>query len=615
MSQIDWWSQPFPPEGGVTGSGVMRQLGTPSMELLDVLVREAAQNSWDASLNGRIRFTVEFRRLGEHADTWRSIIGDDDPTNGTVVDPSSLDEDTLILIVSDRETSGLGGPLLADEKLKPGQVANFVQFLRNVGEPRDKELGGGTYGFGKAIFYNLSDCGAILVDTRCTDSENPRRLMGAALGDPFTGTDGVRYTGRHWWGRPEASTGVPLPLVDEEAERTARELGLPGFDADETGTDVAILMPNLHFTDKEESPVSNDVEVAAERVVSAVLWHLWPKLGSAKRPADISVKVISDGREFPIHRPDQYPFLRPFTQALDAIAAGEGNSVARKRIKYPGNVGDWAIHVCQPDPTAGASDGLLSAKPFSGPYHHVARMRQAKLVVDYLECDPYPGQEFGYAAAFLASTEFDQCFADAEPPTHDKWETRGLPEMPRLVVNYGTNKLRSGIKDFLATKQSSRSSDLAGLGRLSAKLAPLIPFDGRSVGSLSDPAERKMRSGDGGTTRKGPRAKIVEPPKLTRKDGLVRLLATVQPPDVGHRSVRLVAAPHVVLDDGRREQDPPKDAPLPVILGWLDENGTLLREGPELKVTKEIAANELLFVECSRVPNASVGLSLTTEED
>lgn len=615
MSPINWWSQPFPPEGGVTGSGVMRQLGTPSMELLDVLVRESAQNSWDASINGRIRYSIEFRKLGAHAKAWHDLVGDSDPTNGTVVDPSSLNSESLLLIVSDRDTSGLGGPLLADEKLKPGEVANFVQFLRNVGEPRDKDLGGGTYGFGKAIFYNLSECGAIMVDTNCTDERNPRRLMGAALGGPFTGTDGVRYTGRHWWGNPEPQSGVPLPLLDDDAARTSRQLGLPGFDDGSTGTDVAVLLPSLHFSDEEAEAGGDHVENALERVVSAILWHLWPKLGSAKRAPEISVRVTSEGEEIPMQRPDQYPFLRPFTQALDAIEAGDGTHITRSRIKYPGPVGDWAVHVCQPDPTAGSSAGLLSAKPFSGPYHHVARMRQAKLVVDYLECEPFPGQEFGYAGAFLASKKFDQCFADAEPPTHDKWETRGLPDEPRLVVNYGTTKLKEGIRNFLASKQSTRSSDLAGLGRLSAKLAPLIPFDTRSVGSSSESSSGTRTSKKPGKPRKSARARVLEQPRLTRDTGAVRLLAQVTPPEVGHRAVSIIATPSVILDDGRKELDPPVNAPVPEVTGWFDPAGNLLSRDSELQVTKEIGAHEYLTLELTRIPNASVGLSISTVEE
>lgn len=612
MSDIRWWSQPFPPEGGVTGSGVMRQLGTPSMELLDVLVRESAQNSWDAAIDGTISYSIEFRRLGEHAEAWRRLIGDADSTDGTVIHPGDLTPDALIMIISDRGTSGLGGPLLADEKLKPGQVANFVQFLRNVGEPRDKDLGGGTYGFGKAIFYNLSSCGAILVDTHCTDRVNRRRLMGAALGDPFSGSDGVRYTGRHWWGATDSDRGVPLPLLEEEAAAMSAQFGLPGFAEDETGTDIAILMPNLGLADGEEESRHDNVDDAADRVVSALLWHLWPKLGSAARQAEIKVSVVKEGKPVPIQRPDQYPFLRPFTLSLDTIVEGQGTPIVRKTSNFPGEVGEWAIHLCQPDPTSGSHAGLLSAKPFNGPYHHAARMRQAKLVVDYFECEPFPGQDLGYGAAFIASPEFDQCFADAEPPTHDKWETRGLPDKARLVVNYAASNLRKGIKEYLSTKASTRSSDLAGLGRLSSNLGRLIPFDGRQLGP-TEPKQPKSSSSTRG--KKGPTARIIEQPALIRTDNGLKLIAIVRPPETGHRAITLIADPFVVLDDGRKESEPPKDAPVPRIIGWRDASGQVIVEGSELAVTGDISGHDSLQVEISRVPNASVGLAVTTRED
>ena len=64
-----------------------------------------------------------------------------------------------MLFVTDRGTEGLGGPTRADE-VHEGESHDYVSFVLNVGEPRDTKLGGGTYGFGKAVFFLASSCAA-----------------------------------------------------------------------------------------------------------------------------------------------------------------------------------------------------------------------------------------------------------------------------------------------------------------------------------------------------------------------------------------------------------------------------------------------------------------------
>lgn len=52
-----------------------------------------------------------------------------------------------LLVISDRGTSGLDGPVRADLPVGKGEKRNFVDFLRNVGQPPSAEGGGGTFGY------------------------------------------------------------------------------------------------------------------------------------------------------------------------------------------------------------------------------------------------------------------------------------------------------------------------------------------------------------------------------------------------------------------------------------------------------------------------------------
>ena len=61
-----WVSQPVPRMGAIKAEGIMNQLGRPTVDRLTVLVREAAQNSWDAadrSQSGPVNFGLDLRRL------------------------------------------------------------------------------------------------------------------------------------------------------------------------------------------------------------------------------------------------------------------------------------------------------------------------------------------------------------------------------------------------------------------------------------------------------------------------------------------------------------------------------------------------------------------------
>src|SRR5690606_26852557 len=97
-----------------------------------------------------------------HAAAWRDLLTCNAPSREHLPLRPSLNGPVIrVMTVSDRGTTGLGGPTRADSAVTRNH--DFVSFVRNVGEPRDNELGGGTYGFGKGVFYLVSQAGTILV--------------------------------------------------------------------------------------------------------------------------------------------------------------------------------------------------------------------------------------------------------------------------------------------------------------------------------------------------------------------------------------------------------------------------------------------------------------------
>src|SRR5699024_3252534 len=203
-----------------------------------------------------------------------------------------------------------------DERSRPGEVADFVQFIRNVGEPRDKSLGGGTYGFGKGIFYRISRAGVIVVDTLNDEGDaRSRRMMGAALGPVDVDTQGRRLTGRHWWGA--VHDDIPDPVLGDEAAAIARELGLPGFDDGRTGTDVTIVLPSLELDELE-----SDTHLLGKKLRGYIYWYLWPKMVPAEGRPSMRFHIEINGKNLEFPAVTDMPVLRDFAASLTTVREG-----------------------------------------------------------------------------------------------------------------------------------------------------------------------------------------------------------------------------------------------------------------------------------------------------
>lgn len=612
-----WWSQPFRADGGQTALGIKEQLGRPRLPEYAVLVREAVQNSWDARIGEEITVRISLERLGARAAVWQELFvkkpmpGE----NGRLL--AKLDSDTWVLTVSDRGTKGLGGPIRADKTAGEGREPNFVQFLRNAGEPRDKALGGGTYGFGKGIFYRISEPGTILVDTlNDEDDHESRRLMGASLGEVFE--DGERrYTGRHWWGQVDEGDDVPDPLLGNEAAGLAERLGLRGFEEGETGTDVVVIAPNLEIDDP-----TGDPELLMRRIRTYVYWHLWPKLGSEKRKQTIHFDLDLNGQSLEMPPIEDVPGLRDFAEALDEIHYGKPQSFNMpSHIRHFGNLGKLAFSgvygvggMISP-----VAQEIRDAAPFekdpekSEPYHHVCRMRPAELVVDYFCGDMLPECGRGYVGVFRAEESVDELFAAAEPPTHDSWEISALTGNAYGIV--------SGAKRFISEEciqrvrgpRDDKTRMVEGLGRISGRLGGVL--DRAAGGTRAEAGDGQGGAGTrGGGGSSGPGLRILRKSRITVAGEDVYVETKIEVPDSLAGKADLVATADVILARGVKESESkaPIGAKQPEILGWLPEDADSVTVPGDRLPADQVTAG-IWRARCTAIPDVSVALNVLKE--
>jgi hypothetical protein len=583
-----WSSQTFPPEGASAAEGIRNQLGRPELDLLTILVRESAQNSWDARRTDV--HSVDFRlSIGTvsaaHLATWRDLLLRNAPLDGDLPLRRILRKsDIRTLTVSDRGTSGLGGPTRAD--VLHGDNHDFISFVRNIGEPRDKEFGGGTYGFGKGIFYLLSTAGTVLLHTRCDDGNGrlQTRLIGCALWKSYVGKDGTadrRYTGRHWWG--DVSGDVVEPLVDADAVDAARRLGLEPFGDDETGTDVVVLDPVLDDRSSQE---------AAEYLAETVAWHLWPKMlahPNGRPPMRFAVRC--NGVDVPVPDPETTRPLDLFVEAYRR-SQGEGGKTleCRSPKKTLGRLGLVKTVAPALSPTdAGLTAGVDTL------VHHVCLMRPAELVVTYHRGPKPPSELLAYAGVFRADQGMDDVYARAEPPTHDGWNPQSLQSPENTFVRTTFRRIQEALDGLLELGGSARGGSAAlALGAASNHFASLvIGVDGLGGATDFGSSGRSQGGADGkkgGRHKKGsPRAVVtktsleyVGDPDLDLYNGETVVVQAFRLPVEG---LHLVTANVAVLaGSGARETDPPMGADQPVVLGWQSQQGEFLADlSPRLR--------------------------------
>ncbi|MER5795627.1 hypothetical protein [Streptomyces sp. NPDC001980] len=627
MTEPRWFSQPYPPEGASAAEGIRNQLGRPELDLLTILVRESAQNSWDARLKqsqAPVDYRIDMWTVGPaHAAAWRELLLSGAPANA---DHFPL-RDTLkrgsirVLAVSDRGTRGLGGPTRADNAVGPDR--DFVAFIRNIGEPRDRALGGGTYGFGKGIFYLLSKPGTVVVHTRCRTPQGTHetRLIGCTLWKSYTDAE-RRYTGRHWWG--DTSGSVVEPLVGDKAEAVAQRLGLRAFGPDETGTTVAVIDPNLDDLEPAQ---------AAEYLGDTIAWHLWPKMiSTAGNPPAMRFSMTYDGVQHQVPDPRFTRPLNMFVAAYEAMLGPTGSNLECLRPKkHLGRLGLVKRIMPALEPTRASLmldiDGLI---------HHVCLMRPAELVVTYHAGPKPPSTNQGYAGVFRADESMDEVYAKAEPPTHDAWHPQSLDRPESTYVHTTFRRISDALEQLLSLSGTARpGASQVALGAASSLFSGLVggawgiggatayskPGSTAIASSRSDEAHEATAPrvagrpstdprGTGGTgstsasqvggfpnddhpfletsvdgsrsaPRRRPRVQYLGDPYYDDREDTSVLVQEFRLPVPGPQLLRIDLA--VTLPgSGGRETDPPIGASMPELIGWEDETGRLHTSDPQV---------------------------------
>ena len=231
---------------GQVGSSVLRAIQNNSDPLIDLFIRESIQNSLDAGDKDIstpyvcIDFIVkEFNanKLNLSLECITERLNNRFPN-----------EFYKFIAVKDTNTTGLTGPLKRSE-VRDNKYGNLQKLVYHVGKPQEIPGAGGSWGYGKTLYYRISQIGLVIYYSRIKkdDGEFESRLC-AVMCENEKSKDAIlppydennNKSGIAWWGDIDDKSNT-YPITDENNILNFLEIfGIKPYVKDEVGTIVII---------------------------------------------------------------------------------------------------------------------------------------------------------------------------------------------------------------------------------------------------------------------------------------------------------------------------------------------------------------------------------------
>ncbi len=432
------------------------------LDPLEVLVREAIQNSCDAALDDNVTVRVEFELRELHDDdatAFLETIGYDSlrpHIEGTAAQEGTLqdriEQDGLtqindrrlrVMTVSDYGAEGLWGAEGVEEEAD----GNFHKLVRAAMKSHEEGSAtqGGSFGLGKAIYWMTS--GAATVMLHSIPSKKPNagssRFVGRTWLPSHKTTDGDELRRWNnvggWFGTPdENSDGAArsISIWGDEAASLAASIGISRKDG-ASGTSFAIVA--FDDPDRDEEP---DIGETCEALLKHVVKWYWPAI--CRKKLTVSVRGAVDGKV--VVDEELTEVLESDPQVGRYVAAWNGvQDEGDNTSEYVEQTFDWQIPERKKPPahqpaTAKARLGvILTEAPDSyaaeAEFNSVALMRGGTgMVVQYYFTDQTSRRYADVGKTFYAvlltgkargesesDTQLEIFLRTTEPPAHDRW--------------------------------------------------------------------------------------------------------------------------------------------------------------------------------------------------
>lgn len=307
---------------GISGSSLLRVIQNNDMPILDLLIREAIQNSLDARLEDAKSVDVEINISKFNKQKLCNCI---QPFGDRLLNKYSNDNIDTFISFSDTNTTGLTGPKNMGEVIQ-NNYGKFINLVFNIGKAQTLENAGGSWGYGKTVYYRVG-VGLVIFYSRIkVENRFESRMIISLVEDenktiiPSYNNEKRPKTGIMWFGRKD-DIGQLNPLTNEnEINEILQIFHIEPFQNDNTGTKIIIPFINeeklLDDTNKEDIVLAwND---SLERYINVALqrWYA-PRLMNPKFKENPYLKVKINDKYF-IPDEDFLPLFRKIQELYNA---------------------------------------------------------------------------------------------------------------------------------------------------------------------------------------------------------------------------------------------------------------------------------------------------------
>lgn len=301
-----------------TGSSLMSLMQDQSIRKLDLLVREAVQNSLDAGLSNEPNSRVEVDFItGEFN---RAQLSEQFPYIRSRLDRRYPQEMYEFIAVRDSHTTGLTGTNRVDD-----DKSKLQGLIYHICKKQTKEGAGGSWGIGKTTFFRIG-IGLVVYYSRTKESGVFVSKLAATLvedegNNPLVVVDdsrGISFFGRY---ENESSSNsirdITIPINDETMIKDFLDIfGIEPYSGNDTGTTVIMpftfsrellrdAKPQHDRDDGRRDPtwtsdVSEYIRISVQR------WYA-PRINNNNFPGSwLKISINGD----PIRRVDMHPLFR-----------------------------------------------------------------------------------------------------------------------------------------------------------------------------------------------------------------------------------------------------------------------------------------------------------------
>ena len=232
----------------LSGSGILRAFQNEKMPSLDLLVREAIQNSMDAR-----RVDKNFVKEEIDIDQFDvKKLKQFFPQIEELLYLKSKWGYNKFISISDKNTVGLTGPVRISD-IEGTNWGRFLSLVQGIAKPQENQGAGGSWGYGKTVYYRIG-IGLVIFYSRIQDGQVYKDRLMACLVENEKNENSIlnhvkeynTKTGVAWWGKKdEEFDNSIIPLENrEDIENILSCFNLSLYEGEETGTRIIIPFIN-----------------------------------------------------------------------------------------------------------------------------------------------------------------------------------------------------------------------------------------------------------------------------------------------------------------------------------------------------------------------------------